>query len=370
MADRPRRSMARQAAEGGMDGTGLTEGMARRLAAIALGHVGREWPNKLDHVLAGPADLRRPRDLHPVFFGSFDWHSCVHAHWMLARLLRRFPAMAEAAAIRALFDGGFTPAAVAVECAYIDRPFARGFERPYGWAWLLALAAELEGLEGGRWAAALDPLARAFAGRFREFLPRADYPVRAGTHGNTAFALLLAADWAARQDADLHAALGAKARAWYGGDADCQAWEPGGEDFLSPALVEALCMRRLLSAAEFAPWLARFLPRLAGGEPAALVHPVRVSDRTDGRIVHLDGVNLSRAWCWRTLAADWPAGDPRRARALAAAETHLAASLPHVADDYMGEHWLASFAVLALEAPPGAGRLAPDGPGHAPSVMG
>jgi hypothetical protein len=333
-------------------GSGLEEGMARRLAAIALGHVRREWPNKPDHVLGGEEDLRPPRDLHPVFYGSFDWHSCVHAYWMLARLLRRFPAMTPASAIRALFDAQLTPEKVAAERAYLDRPLSRGFERPYGWAWLLRLAVELDGLEGGGWAAALEPLARAFAERLRDFLPRADYPVRAGTHGNTAFALALAADWAAVRDPALLTMLREKALSWYGKDADCQAWEPGGEDFLSPALIEAECMRRLLPEAEFAPWLDRFLPRLALGEPAALFRPARVSDRTDGRIVHLDGLNLSRAWCWRALATGWEAEDPRRQRAEAAAVAHLAASLPHVGGDYMGAHWLGSFALLALEAPP------------------
>ena len=177
------------------DSDRLTAPFADRLAAIALGHVSREYPNKLDHVLNGPEDLRSPRGLHPAFFGSFDWHSCVHAFWMLARLLRRFPAMGQAPAIRALFDARLTDATIAVERAYLDRPLSRGFERPYGWAWLLKLAAELEGLEDGRWARALRPLAAAFADRFRDFLPRADYPVRGGAHANTAFALALAADF-------------------------------------------------------------------------------------------------------------------------------------------------------------------------------
>ncbi|MBK1656998.1 DUF2891 domain-containing protein [Paracraurococcus ruber] len=327
----------------------LTGAMADRLARIALGHVSREYPNKLDHVLAGPEDLLGPRALHPVFFGSFDWHSCVHGHWLLARLLRRHPAMPAAADVRALFDARYTTAAVAAECAYLARPQAGGFERPYGWAWLLLLAEELGRHEAG-WAAALDPLAQAFADRFRAWLPKATYPIRSGTHACTAFALALAADYAAARDAPLLDLLREKARAWYAADADCQAWEPGGEDFLSPALMQAECMRRLLPAAEFGPWFGRFLPRLGAGDPATLFRPAVVSDRSDGRIVHLDGLNLSRAWCWRALAAAWPAGDARRALAEDAAARHLAASLPHVAGDYMGEHWLASFAVLALDA--------------------
>lgn len=341
----------------------LTPEVASRFARLALSHVTREYPNKLDHVLAGPDDVRAPRALHPVFYGSFDWHSCVHGYWLLARLVRRVPSLPEADQIRALFDAHLTPALVAGEVAYLARPASRGFERPYGWAWLLALAAELRRAELGRhatderrrWADALRPLADAFVRRFHDFLPNAAYPVRVGTHFNTAFALRLALDYAdAAQDAPLGALLRDRARRWYADDRDCQAWEPGGDDFLSSALVEAECMRRALPAAEFGPWFAQFLPRLARGEPASLFTPVAVSDRTDGKIAHLDGLNLSRAWCWRALAGALPVGDPRRAPALAAAGRHLAAGLPHVAGDYMGEHWLATFALLALDGGLGA----------------
>jgi hypothetical protein len=337
----------------------LTPALASRFARLALAHVTREYPNKLDHVLGGPEDALGPRALHPVFYGSFDWHSCVHGYWLLARLLRRAPALPEAPAVRALFDAHLVPERVAGEVAYLARPTARGFERPYGWAWLLALAAELArhagtpwSADAARWGAALRPLAHAFVARFRAFLPLATYPVRAGTHFNTAFALALALEYAGvAGDDGLAALLRDRARAWYGGDADCPGWEPGGDDFLSPALVEAECMRRTLGEGdEFRAWLGRFLPRLDRGEPAALFAPAHVSDRSDGKIAHLDGLNLSRAWCWRGLARAWPAGDARRAAALAAADRHLAAGLPHVAGDYMGEHWLATFALLALEA--------------------
>ncbi|MBO1077077.1 DUF2891 domain-containing protein [Roseomonas marmotae] len=329
----------------------LDQDLAARLARIALGHVTREYPNKLDHVLAGPEDVRGPRALHPIFYGSFDWHSCVHGYWMLARLLRRFPTMAPAEEIRALFTAQFTPENVEGECAYLRRPAARGFERPYGWAWLLKLAEELSRHEDDRHARLLAPLAGMMADRFKAFLPRATYPLRVGTHFNTGFALTLAADYAeAMEDAGLLAMARDAAWRWHAGDADCQAWEPGGDEFLSPTLMEAECMRRLLPAGEFLPWFIRFLPRLEQRQPATLFTPATVSDRSDGKIVHLDGLNLSRAWCWRSLAAALPEGHPRRALALEAADTHLAAGLPHVAGDYMGEHWLASFAVLALEA--------------------
>jgi hypothetical protein len=334
-------------------GTTLDAVIAERFAAIALGHVSREYPNKLDHVMNGAGDVRSPRALHPVFYGSFDWHSCVHGYWMLAHLYRRFPSLAAAAQIRARFDAHFTADNIAGEVAYLAQPLRGGFERPYGWAWLLMLAGELArhtSDEGRRWSAALRPLADAFVERFHAFLPKATYPVRVGTHFNTAFALTLAFAYAeAAGDHRLGDLLRERANVWYGGDADCQAWEPGGDDFLSSALIEAECMRRAMPAAGFQAWLDRFLPRLAQRQPATLFRPAHVSDRSDGKIAHLDGLNLTRAWCWRSIAAALPAGDPRISVARDAAELHLAASIPHVAGDYMGEHWLASFAVLALE---------------------
>ncbi len=331
----------------------LTPALASKFAALALAHVGREYPNLVYHVMRGPEDVRGPRALHPVFYGSLDWHSCVHGYWLLAQLLRVAPGLPEAARIRALFDEQLTPPNVAGEVAYVEAPLRGTFERPYGWAWLLALQAELlrhEGDDARRWQDALRPLADVFARLFAEFLPRADYPVRGGAHFNTAFAVALALEYADRADPTLAALLRARAAAWYTADAGCQAWEPSGDDFLSPALVEAECMRRVLPPAAFAAWFDRFLPDVAAGEPATLFTPAGVSDRSDGKIAHLDGLNLSRAWCWRSLAAAWPPGDPRRELSLGAAERHLAASLPHVAGDYMGEHWLATFALLALEA--------------------
>ncbi|HEY0394167.1 MAG TPA: DUF2891 domain-containing protein [Candidatus Elarobacter sp.] len=334
--------------------TAFTPELASRFARIVLGHVTREYPNKLDHVLRGPEDVRGPRALHPIFYGSFDWHSCVHGYWLLATLLRRFPELRERLAVRALFDGQMTAPNVAAELAYLNEPGRASFERPYGWAWLLMLGAELarhETERGRRWHAAVAPLARAFAERFVAYLPKATYPVRAGTHSNGAFALALAAEYARTcDDARLTALVRERAQAWFANDADRQVWEPDGEDFLSPVLIEAECMRRVMPANEFAPWLQRFLPELHLRRPATLFRPAVVSDRGDGRIAHLDGLNLSRAWCFRSIARSLPPGDPRYAPLTEAAETHLAASLPHLAEDYMGEHWLATFAVLALSA--------------------
>jgi hypothetical protein len=333
--------------------TTISPTLGSTFAAIALAHIEREYPNLIQHLLVGPADIRAPRELHPVFYGSLDWHSSVHGYWLLARLRRRFPALPQRAQIGELFDRQLTGVNVAAEVAYLASPVRGTWERPYGWAWLLALAAELardESDEGRRWTETLAPLTRAVVERFMRFLPRATYPVRVGTHFNTAFAVALALEYATHAgDAALADALRSTAVAWYAADADCQAWEPGGDDFLSSALMEAECMRRMLPAAEFSPWLDRFLPRLAQREPATLFRPATVSDRSDGKIAHLDGLNLSRAWCWRSLARTWPEHDARRALALDTAEEHLAVSLPHLAGDYMGEHWLATFALLALD---------------------
>lgn len=333
-----------------MAAAALTAAMASKFAKIALGHVGREYPNVLVHVLNGPADARTPRQLHPIFHGSFDWHSCVHGHWLLAVLLRLFPGLPEAPAIDRHFHAAFTAEGVAGEISYLRAPARAGFERPYGWAWLLMLEAELR-RDGGRSDATLRPLAGVFVDRFMGFLPKADYPVRAGVHSNTAFALCLAHEYSlTAHDVSLEALIVAKARAWYGTDADCHAWEPSGDEFLSPTLIEAELMRRVLPANEFHAWFARFLPRAADRRPETLFDPARVSDRGDGKIAHLDGLNLSRAWCWRGISRAAAPNDPLRAVAEAAADRHLAASLPHVAGDYMGEHWLASFALLALLA--------------------
>ncbi|MDX2275312.1 MAG: DUF2891 domain-containing protein [Hyphomonadaceae bacterium] len=331
----------------------LTSAIAEKFAALALAHVGREYPNKMDHVLASPADIIGPRDAHPIFFGSFDWHSCVHGYWLLAQLLRLYPNFAHTAAITTLFEHAITPEKVAAECAYLERPQARGFERPYGWAWALALQAEFDRHEQGpgkQAAETLRPLATAFAARFAAFLPLSTYPVRTGVHSSTAFALRLAADYVEARDPPLFSLMRDKTRAWYGADQGAQAWEPSQDDFLSPTLMEAECMRRFTPAAEFRAWFARFLPHADRSEPAVLFRPASVSDRSDGKIAHLDGLNLSRAWCWRALASAHPADSALSIRAREAAEHHINASLPHVAGDYMGEHWLASFALLALTA--------------------
>ena len=324
--------------------TKLDTDLASRMAGIALGHVRKEYPHKLDQVLLGDADLAPPRVLHPIFYGSFDWHSCVHGWWTLLTLRRLFPEMAEAEVIAKLAIDSFTREKVAGELAFLDRPLSSGFERPYGMAWLLYLHLEATRHQED-WAAELEPLARAFAERLRDYLQVLTYPIRVGTHFNTAFALVLALEWAERFDAELANLIRSRSLHWFAADRDCQAWEPGGDEFLSPALIEAMCMARA-HPADFAAWFGHFLPGIAQRQPATLFEPAIVSDRSDGKIAHLDGVNLSRAWCWRTIGRLLQ--NHEQSIANQAADGHLAAALPHIAGDYMGEHWLASFALLAL----------------------
>lgn len=321
--------------------------LAGRFARITLGHVGQEYPHKLDHVLDGDGDAATPAALHPIFHGSFDWHSCCHGWWQLLTLLRLAPEMREAAAIRTRADAMLVPDKVAGELAYLARPSSGGFVRPYGWAWALALHGEAVRHEAG-WGASLAPLARAFADRFAVHLPKLTYAIRAGTHGNTSFALIHLIDWARTHDPALAEAAESRARDWFEGDRGCQAWEPSGDDFLSSALTEALLMSRVLKRDEFAGWFDGFLPEAANRRPGTLFTPAHVSDRRDGKIAHLDGLNLARAWCWRGIAAALGEAHAVSAPARDAATRHLAASMPHLDDDYMGAHWLATYALLAV----------------------
>ena len=327
----------------------LTPDIAARFATLTLGHLAQEYPYKLDLVLTGPEDGTTPAAIHPIFHGSFDWHSCVHGWWQVMRIARRFPDLPIAADIRARADAMLRPDLVAGEVARLDRPYAAGFERPYGWAWAMMLHHELAQHRAQHWADAVEPLARRFAAMFAEHLPKLTYPIRTGTHPNTAFALTLARIWAMRFDPALAALIDARACDWFAADRNCQAWEPEGDTFLSPALCEAMLMARVLTAADFGAWFDAFLPEAAAGMPASLFSPAHVSDRSDGKIAHLDGTNLSRAWCWRGIADALGDDHPAVPLARATAAAHLDASLPHIADDYMGTHWLATFALLALD---------------------
>ena len=346
----------------GGSGLRLETRLASGFARLALDCVNREFPNKPDHVMNGDDDVRGPRNLHPAFFGCFDWHSAVHGHWMLVRLLRTLPDLPEAAEIRAALNAHLTSENILAEVAYLEGPERKSFERTYGWAWLLALARELHGwndLDARRWSANLEPLARAIAARYLDFLPRQTYPIRTGVHANTAFGIAFALDYAREvRDSTLEALLVERSTTYYLADADYPAaWEPGGEDFFSPALVEADLMRRVLPPGEFEPWLERFLPDLSRGKPPSLLEPAVVADRTDPKIVHLDGLNLSRAWCMEGIASALAPEHPARPVLEEAAARHARDALAHVASgNYGGEHWLASFAVYMLSTPPAGDR--------------
>jgi hypothetical protein len=307
---------------------------AARFAELALACVGREFPNQPGHVMRGADDPTRPRVLHPAFYGCYDWHSSVHGHWLLAHLLRRHPSLPQAVAIRRILDAHLSAENLRAEAEYLKRH--PSFERPYGWAWLLKLAEEAE-----PWRAALRPLADAVEARYMEWLPKQTYPISSGTHTNTAFGLAFALDYAqAFERRDLAQLVIERSRAFYGQDRDCPAaWEPGGNDFFSPCLIEADLMRRVLP--DFPRWFAAFLPEI----PRSLLEPATVSDRSDGQLAHLDGLNLSRAGCYFNLASALP----EKKNLLEAAEKHLQTGLAHVASgSYAGEHWLATFAAYAL----------------------
>ena len=332
----------------------LKEKDASHFAALALKCVGREFPNKPEHVVNNEADIRSPKTLHPAFYGCYDWHSSVHGHWMLAGLLKRFPQLPEAAQIRAALSGSLTAANIAAEVTYMKQPNRQSFERTYGWAWLLKLAEELQGWndpDAKIWSENLKPLADQIAKSYLAFLPKQNYPIRTGVHPNTAFGLAFAFDYADRVgDNALKSLLIERSRTYFFADKDYPGgWEPGGEDFFSPAFMEADLMRRVLPPAEFATWFHSFLPGIAKGAPTSLLEPAVVTDRSDPKLVHLDGLNLSRAWCMRSIADALPADDSARGVLKAAADNHVTAGLQHVASgDYAGEHWLASFAVYLL----------------------
>jgi hypothetical protein len=325
---------------------------ATRFAQAALANVTREYPRRLDNLLVAPPGDLYPRAQHPAFYGSYDWHSSVHMHWLLVRVLREHPGLPSAAQVTAVLDAHLAPGPLSAERAFFDTPGGRTFERPYGWAWLLELQAEALRIAGqrsgaGHWAQALTPLAAYVADRMREYLAIAGYPSRAGTHGNSAFACVMALDYARTAgDVGLAAAIDAAARKWYLADRDAPAaYEPSQTDFLSSALTEAQLMREVLAPGEFRDWLATFLP--AGLGPLAV--PPLVPDRSDAQFCHLDGLSLSRAWALRRIASALPPGDALALACEAAAGRHLAVGLPQaVGGDYVGEHWLASFAALAL----------------------
>lgn len=336
-------------------------GLAGRLARTALANATREFPCVAVNVLDRPGALRLPRQRHPAFYGCYDWHSAVHTHWLLVRLLHRYGDRIDGDAVRSALDAHLTASNLAAE-AEVLRAWP-GFERPYGWAWLVALAAECEdgSTQGGvgedhgmhAWADAVRPAALVVADLAADWLQRAGRPVRDGTHANTAFALGLMLDAAPVLGlADLEAAVRRYALARFLPDRDAPLrWEPSGQDFLSPGLCQADLVRRLLPAAAFASWLAGFWPGLAAGEPPDVLSPAVTSDRGDGQLGHLDGLNLSRAAALASIAAALDEADERTAGLRSAAQAHLTAGLPALDEaEYLSSHWLGTFALLAVES--------------------
>ncbi len=327
----------------------LTAEGASHFANLALNCLQQEYPNKLGQVLTGANSLMEPQKLHPAFYGCFDWHSSVHGHWMLLRLLKQFPALPEAKEIKKKLSQNLTVANIAAEVDYFKHA-SKSWERMYGWAWLLKLAEELSTYntpEGRKWSQNLQPLTDAIIARYKEFLLVQTYPVRTGVHPNTAFGLSYAWDYAhTTGERRFQTIIEKSAKEYYLLDEKCPAgWEPSGEDFLSACLEEANLMRRVLPKEVFGQWFKRFLPKK---KLMQLSTPANVSDRSDPKIVHLDGLNLSRAWC---LYGIYPhiKSKKQRKHMLKAAWEHLNVTIPNIASEhYEGTHWLASFAVYAL----------------------
>ena len=339
---------------------GLLFTHAPELADVAVKNIRLEFPNFITHLMREPGDFpARPRSLHPAFYGSFDWHSCVQMHWLLVRLLRTVPGVLPETRIRAALGENLTERNLTAEA----ETFRRGVHpaRPYSWGWALTLAHELgtwddedDDSAGRRWSAAMEPLTTAIVEALLEYLPKSTYPSRRGEHSNTAFGLRRCLEFArhsahAGQPALLESLTDAVER-WYSADADYPAaWEPGAADFLSPALVEAELVTALWPAERAVPWLNAFLPGIGASSPASLFSPAFISDDSDGQIAHLHGLNLSRAWCWRRLAEQLPDDDPRVPLTLDAAARHAEPELAHAGgSNYMVEHWLAAYAVLYL----------------------
>ena len=321
-----------------------------RFALMALSCVHREYPNKISHVLSSSDDVRAPHELTPAFYGCFDWHSAVHGHWLLARILKTDPDSPMSTTIREALAQSFTEENIAAELTYYTAEGRKSFERPYGIAWFLQLVAELDESDDAQlieWRETLAPLEGAIVDHVTDWLPKLSYPIRLGTHNQTAFAFGLMLDYARTVENErLERALEEKIRTFHLGDVNCPlAYEPSGEDFLSPCLMEADLMRRILTTSELAAWLGSFLPGVPMDGSADWLAPGVVLDATDGKLVHLDGVNLSRAWALEGIASALPEGDPRIAALLASAAVHKETGIAAVSDEhYSGSHWLASFA--------------------------
>jgi len=327
-----------------------------RFAGLALACVHQEYPNKISHVMSSDQDVAPPRELMPVFFGCFDWHSSVHGHWLLVRLLRLHAVEVDAKTIEAALNRSFVNEKVAVELNYMSHEQRASFERPYGVAWFLQLMAELREWDdprAKRWQTTLEPLEQAYVARMKAWLGKLSYPIRTGEHSQTAFAFALFLDWAkVSGDTGFQQLVTRLSRQFYLNDIDCPlAYEPSGQDFLSPCLAEADLMRRVQTPQDFASWLASFLPQIPTDGDVNWLPLATVSDRTDGKLAHLDGLHLSRAWALRGVAASLPADDPRKEAVNFEARKQASAGLGSVTGQhYEGGHWLGSFATYLVTA--------------------
>ncbi len=323
---------------------------AEKFSALPLDCINIEYPNKLGQVLTDSSHLLGPKELHPIFYGCFDWHSAVHGHWLLAKVMNEFPDSDLSTEIVNLFDRQFTTRNVQIELLYFQPKLNQSYERTYGWAWLLKLYAELKSSPldiEHNWTAHLQSLTDFIAEKYKEFLPKMVYPIRVGEHTNTAFGLSLAIDYARIvEDVEFENLIIERSKDFYLEDEACPlGWEPSGFDFISPCLQEAELMSKVLDEKGYKKWLKSFLPQLF--EDDFSLEPGRVKDRTDGKLVHLDGLNFSRAWCFYSIAKSNP---KISAKCIELGDTHLKASMAHVSEsDYMGSHWLASFLIYALE---------------------
>lgn len=328
----------------------LGEKQAYYLSQLPLKCLQQEYPNKLGQVLNNSKELKEPSELHPTFYGCFDWHSSVHGHWLLVRLLKSFPSLSNADTIRIKLDEQFSKEKILQEVQFFSTKYNESFERTYGWAWLLKLQEELNSWEDGDakiWKQNLQPLTDLIVAKYKVYLPKLVYAIRTGEHVNTAFGLSFAHDYARSiNDTSFLFLIDKRAKEFYLSDRNYPlSFEPSGYDFLSPAFEEAELMQRVLDQNAYAKWLKKFLPEIY--KKSFKLEPGKVSDRTDGKLVHLDGLNFSRSWCLYQIASS----DKRLSHLQQLGDFHLAYSLPFIVDgDYMGEHWLASFAVYALIA--------------------
>lgn len=330
----------------------MNKDLIKRFTEIVLENIFKEYPNRIGHSLSSKEDLKEPHIMYPIFYGSYDWHSSVHSHWLLVKTLRSYSNYVDTGKIIDVLNSQFTKDKAQGELNYLTKPINQGFERPYGWGWFLKLSLEIKLLDSDyakKWDTYLSPISDFFVNAFKNFFVKLDYPIRVGTHFNSAFGLYFAYEFGSYiKDNDLLEMINNQAIKWFLNDSNMQVLEPCGDEFLSPVLMEALLLSKVLSKNEFREFFAKYLPLLHLKQPSTLFRAVNVSDRTDGKIAHLDGLNLSRAWCFRELAK--LCDDNIKSILLNSADEHFNSAIDHIEQDYMGSHWLGSFALLALDS--------------------